>query len=269
MSLNDSLVIEFSYPIDTVKVSIKQDLLKLKNEFAMIDKYSDLADCLTEIAGLVTKALKAKSCSILLFSTIENEAGLRMVAGYGLPTFEFKEHESLVYQIAEHTVNSSKCLYIQDINSCEFLSIEHNVNSYYKAFISLPIKSKKQVIGVINLSFSESKEMFSEVEINIANLFVLLIEKSICILHLESLINSKIFQKSTSNNVKPQCINNEAHHFIPNPEKVSKLLAKSFYKEMSKLGFQANHIIYAASEIITQLSISLEKHKKRIERNSR
>ena len=57
--------------------------------------------------------------------------------------------------------------------------------------------------------------------------------------------------------------------FIPNPEKVSKLLAKSFYKEMSKLGFQANHIIYAASEIITQLSISLEKHKKRIERNSR
>jgi hypothetical protein len=46
-----------------------------------------------------------------------------------------------------------------------------------------------------------------------------------------------------------------------------RILAKSFYREMIKLGFESAQIIGAASEIISQLSGSLRKHKERWQRN--
>jgi len=51
-----------------------------------------------------------------------------------------------------------------------------------------------------------------------------------------------------------------------NPDQVVKILAKSFFKEMSKAGFGSDQIVRAASEIIDQLCVNLQRHTKRAAR---
>ena len=53
---------------------------------------------------------------------------------------------------------------------------------------------------------------------------------------------------------------------VHNPDQVAKILAKSFYKEMTRAGLGSNQIISAASEIISQLSGSLQRDNKRLAR---
>jgi hypothetical protein len=45
-----------------------------------------------------------------------------------------------------------------------------------------------------------------------------------------------------------------------------RILAKSFYREMVKVGLEPNQIVGAASEIISQLSANLRMHKQRLQR---
>ena len=49
---------------------------------------------------------------------------------------------------------------------------------------------------------------------------------------------------------------------------MANILAKSFFKEMTRAGFGSSQIVNAASEIIAQLSGSLNRHSRRLERKS-
>jgi transcriptional regulator with GAF, ATPase, and Fis domain len=233
----------------------------------MIEANIDLSNYLIKLVELVSDTLKTRSCSIMMCSNEQNGMTFKKLASYSVSTSELKEFDRLSQQIAEYTVTNGGPLYIANIHRCEFLSMENNVNNTHKSLISLPVTSNNQVIVVMNLGFSESKEFLNKEnqdDINIAKLFVLLIEKSIHITQLNYLINSKLFRKATlkSNDHQLQCIMFQDNNVIPNPEKISKLLAKSFYTEMSRLGLQPHHIIHAASEIINQLNISFDKHNK-------
>ena len=42
------------------------------------------------------------------------------------------------------------------------------------------------------------------------------------------------------------------------------MLARAFYRELRHCGFTPNQIIHAASEIISELTGSLNRHKKRL-----
>jgi hypothetical protein len=48
------------------------------------------------------------------------------------------------------------------------------------------------------------------------------------------------------------------------PDKVAKMLARGFYREMRHCGFTPNQVIHAAGEIISELTGSLNRHKKRL-----
>jgi L-methionine (R)-S-oxide reductase len=47
-----------------------------------------------------------------------------------------------------------------------------------------------------------------------------------------------------------------------NPEDVAKILARSFFREMTKAGFESAQIVGAASELIDQLNHQLQQGKK-------
>jgi hypothetical protein len=48
------------------------------------------------------------------------------------------------------------------------------------------------------------------------------------------------------------------------PDKVARMLAKAFFKDMRHCGFTPNQIIRAAGEIISELTGSLNRHKHRL-----
>jgi hypothetical protein len=51
---------------------------------------------------------------------------------------------------------------------------------------------------------------------------------------------------------------------VENPDQLARILAKSFFREMTRTGFSTGQIINASSEIIAQLSSSLDRHSKRL-----
>jgi len=69
--------------------------------------------------------------------------------------------------------------------------------------------------------------------------------------------NQGIQQQPTSKLVK------EMVSRIPdgNPEKMAKMIAKTFYIEMTRYGFSCNQIITVASEIVGCLNNELKKHE--------
>jgi hypothetical protein len=93
----------------------------------------------------------------------------------------------------------------------------------------------------------------------------MLVSKSIQVIQVQKLMQSKytIFAMAERNKEELASIAATAGQDL---DKVAKLLAKTFYREMSKAGFGPDHIINAASEIISLLNESVAKHKKRRER---
>lgn len=44
-----------------------------------------------------------------------------------------------------------------------------------------------------------------------------------------------------------------------NPDKAAKIIARSFYKELRKAGFEAKHIVVVAAEILDNLNEALRQ----------
>ncbi len=88
----------------------------------------------------------------------------------------------------------------------------------------------------------------------------LVIAKLIQVIQLQNILNSRfaqiaLAQSVNSATVKPLMI--PAHH----QNRIAKIVAKSFYREMKKAGFGPNQIIITASEILSHLSENLRASK--------
>ena len=53
---------------------------------------------------------------------------------------------------------------------------------------------------------------------------------------------------------------------VERPEEVAKILARSFYKELRKAGFEGKHIVVIAAELIDCLNETLRKTRAKIEK---
>jgi hypothetical protein len=53
---------------------------------------------------------------------------------------------------------------------------------------------------------------------------------------------------------------------VQHPDKTARLLARTFYRELARAGFNCNQIVNAATEIISQLSVQLRERKSGVAR---
>jgi len=134
--------------------------------------------------------------------------------------------------------------------------------------IASPIRVGSNIVGAVNLiSLGDTRGLDSD-GLAAAEIVASLIGEALHVLHLEKLLNSRFAQFAVAA---------EAGHTLGDasalasarPEQLARILAKSFYREMLKLGFASGQIIGAASEIISQLSGSLKKHSDRWHRTGK
>ncbi|HVN78387.1 MAG TPA: hypothetical protein VMW38_05265 [Terriglobia bacterium] len=55
---------------------------------------------------------------------------------------------------------------------------------------------------------------------------------------------------------------------VLHPEKVARLLAKSFYRDLRRAGFDTNQVLFVASEIIANLTATIRKTRAKADRES-
>ena len=222
---------------------------------------------LRELAATAANILSAEICSVMLLSENEREeVSLRVVASHGkLPPAAYAEKVPLGEGIAGHVAANGKSLLLPDILQSDFASCARRPGYPGNSAVSSPIRDNGHIIGVVNVSGARRRPPFDAEDVSLLEIVALFVGKSNRILQLQNLLKSRFIQLSliegTEKTISELLVEAGRH-----PDQMARIVAKSFYREMTKAGFSSGQIIDAASEIISELSDSLQKHRKRIKK---
>jgi L-methionine (R)-S-oxide reductase len=243
------------------------ELVGLSN---FLEAQTDLDNCLQELAAMAAAILLVQNCSLMLFQS-EEAAGdfrLRVFAKCGpLPASALDEVVKVKEGIAGHVAESGQPLLVEDITKTVFLPLARRPDEPSRCFIAVPITIAGKVIGIMNFSNPEDGRTLAVSDLNRAVSVALLVGKSIQVIELQKILQSKFLQVSLAQEAQ-NLVGSAIAPLSQDPERMAKIVAKTFYREMTRVGFDANHIIKAATEIISLLSQTLKKHEKRLESSS-
>jgi L-methionine (R)-S-oxide reductase len=246
---------------------INGPLARLHDLSFFLQAQGSLEEGLKQMAGMAAKLLNAASCSIMLLDERdEQDVRLRVFAAHGeLPEAAFRQITRKGEGIAGHVLASGKPLLVEDISQSEFIQAARHLTRGAKSLVSAPILIDARIIGVINATDPKTRPAFTLDDLNLLDVAALFIGKSVQVQQLQGLLNSRFAQMALAQEAQTM-VGGAMAAMSQNPNQMAKILAKSFFKEMTRAGFSATQIIHAASEIITQLNASLGKHSKRLER---
>lgn len=230
-----------------------------------IEQQKSLDECLQDIAIMAAEILQTQNCSIMLLKDDEDtgEITLRIFAHSGyLPDVAHREARKIKESISGHVVSTGEPLFVEDINRSQFSHLKRGRYTS-KGFIAVPIKIYDKVIGVINANTPLNRSNIERKDLELLTAIALLIGKSIQVIQLQSLLRSK-YALYALGQVRGTSLSVSVHQ---SPDKIAKILAKTFYNEMSKAGFGPDHMLTTAAEIVSLLSDKLKKHRDRLNRS--
>lgn len=229
----------------------------------------DLRTHLRELTDLAAAVTDAASCSIMMLSEGDDDAPrLKLWCSTEvLPSSAWNEAPGPGESIAGRVLEQRAPLLIADIRGSEFAPLARHRNNQGASFISTPIAVGKHVIGVMNLSGRLGSSPFGESDLGLAEIVATLIGKCVQVERLQTMIRSKVTQVTLAREQR-EVVARLTDGTVP-PARVAKLLAKSFFRDLSSAGFEPGQIIEAASEIITLVSHDITRHKRRIERETK
>ena len=234
-------------------------------DLAVFVERGTLDENLQQLAATTSLMLKAENCSIMLIES-DSEAGARLVvcacAG-PMPAAAYREAPGPYQGVAGHVMATGLPLLIDDISTSPFANCARRTADPRRSLMCAPIRMHAEMLGVINISGREQSGPFQEHELKLLEVIALFIGKSIQVSQLQSMLDSRFAQIAVVQEAT-KGLGNSLAAGLPNPDQVAKIMAKSFYKEMTRAGFGSRQIINAASEIIAQLSGNLQRHSKRL-----
>ena len=249
--------------------NVSDQFVKLIGVAALLEERSSLDDCLEDLAADAAGLLGVRNCSIMLFRRDESsgEFTLRISAVHGDLSPEARAagvrvDEGIVGKVA----GSGQPLLVEDILSSEFSHLARRPDTPGKSFICVPILIGGRVVGVINVSNPVDGRTLGRPDLTLANLFALLVGKSLQTAQLQNLLRSRYAQLALLKESNGLTTGNLLSGGGDTGQMV-KVFAKTFYREMTKAGFGRDHIITAATEIISLLSDSLHRYNARHRRS--
>lgn len=223
---------------------------------------ASLEDSLQGQARECARMLHADSCSIMLLGGGERQGKgsgkderLRVHAHAGapgdrLPAAALEASIGRGEAICGQVLASGQALLVEDIGKSAYALLARRPEDPGRSMMSAPIRIEGRTVGVANVAGTG----FTRADLALFEVICLFMGKSIQVAQLQHLLASRFAQ---------QALAQEADGVAPgsyrNPEDVARILARSFYKELVRGGFEATQIVGAASEIIDQLNNKLQK----------
>lgn len=233
-----------------------QNLVSLST---LVEEHSSLDTVLNELTALVAKTLRTSNCSIMLLKeqTDNGQLNLRVQAHHGhLPLEAYSESPSISESIAGKVAKTKKPLLVNDITTLK----QHPNHDLPGGFISFPIILGDHVVGVVNVNSPLDEREFGEADLELANILSFFIAKSMQNLHLQNLLKSQFAMAALAKEQSEKV--GSKNDFTQEPERVVKILAKSFFNDMKKMGMGNDHILEAATEIIDLLGKTMGNQEK-------
>lgn len=231
-----------------------------------LDIQVNLEAGLQSIADQAAHLLAAEQCSVMLLREGHDcDWHLQVLTHYGdLPPQAYEEDTQINQGIAGHVAASGQSLLIKNISVSPFREMGRYQDDRNKSFMSTPIFVGDRVIGVVNVSTPKHKAHFTDRDLELLEIFALFMGKSIHIFQLQSILKSKFMEMALTHEVEEHVMSTL---LTPNPAKLTSLVAKSFYQELTKAGLGPNQIVSIASEVLGLLQQNLDKHKRRLVRD--
>jgi L-methionine (R)-S-oxide reductase len=238
---------------------------------------SRLEDSLRESATAIAGVLQARLCSILLVSERERkgrtEHYLQVIAHFGkLDRAAYQTASQFDRGIAGTVAATGKSLLISDIRRSPFRALARYEETENPSFLSVPIGDGDRVIGVINVSRPENKSCFEERDREILELLSRQVAQSLHISHLQGMLRSRFLTMALTRELEESRTTDPVHEsdlferaVRTPPPKLAKIVAKAFFKELTRAGFGPHQVIEIATEVLSLLQKTLDKHKNRLE----
>lgn len=238
---------------------------KLK-ELAGFEPNGRFEDTLYRLTCITGDAMAARRVSLMLLDTDSGKGvRLKLAAVYGeLPEVAWRDDNPAEQGIAQHVLDLGQCLHVQDIGHSRWRALARRPGGT-ASFIACPIQIAGKVAGVLNVSEPIERAHFTRSDLDTAEFAARLIGRGIHAARLDRVLDSRFAQLAfTLEGRADACsvVSLSSHE----PDKVARMLAKAFFKEMRHCGFTPNQIIRAAGEIISELTGSLNRHKHRLDR---
>jgi GAF domain-containing protein len=219
-----------------------------------------LEENLDHQATITAALIGASSCSIMLVGGGEGEgARMSMYARHGqLPDAALRASIGRGEGIAGRVLASGEALLVPDIDASELAPLTRRRAQAGASLICAPIRIDGKLVGVINVASTPGQPTFGETELHLLEVTALFIGKSIQVQQLQHLLDSRFAQMALLQEARER-VGDSVRLAYRNPEDVAKILARSFFSEMTKAGFEAAQIVSAASELIEQLNRRLQR----------
>ncbi len=219
---------------------------KLRDVFTEVGVEGSLEDCLNELSALVARVLNAKGCTILLLSEEEaKNAQLCARAGFGMLPGTPERLRSGASGRSQTRDDATPAL------------LDDSGEEMESMFSTIVLHGK--LIGVVYASRPEMQRFFSKDDLDLFSIVTPIITKSIQVIQLQYVLRSRFTQVALTHS-GDSSVRDLLSGVMQNPNQIARILAKSFYREMLNAGFSFNQIIFAATEVISELSTSLRKH---------
>jgi GAF domain-containing protein len=220
-----------------------------------------LDESLQQQARQTARLIGADNCSIMLLNGGSGQ-DLRMgvCARHGLlPEIALRASIGKGEGICGRVLASGRALLVEDIADSEFAPLARRPDSAGRSLMSAPIRIDGKIVGVINVSGAQPGPAFGAGDLHLLDVLALFIGKSIQVIQLQHLLDSRFAQLALLQEVQDR-VGSAARTAYRHPGDVAKILARSFFREMTKAGFESGQIVTAASELIEQLNHKLQRN---------
>ncbi|MES1998419.1 MAG: GAF domain-containing protein [Pseudomonadota bacterium] len=240
---------------------------KLHQLAGFLDTHGTLDEQLSVLAERAAVMLSAAQCSIMLYAEGEPDAPrLQVRASYGaLPEVAYTQLVAHGEGIAGQVAAQGVALLVEDIATSPYAHLARRKSHTSNSLMVVPIRAEGSTIGVMNVTHPGSASAFSASDLAMLEIIALLTGKAIQTVHLQNLLNSRFAQIALAQEAD-NAIGGVMLATAYDTDKMARIVARTFFREMTQAGFGSKQIIQAASEIISQLSGSLQKHSKRLEK---
>ncbi len=234
----------------------------------LIEQRQSLEAGLGDLAEMTAESLGVARCSVMLAAQSDGSepAPLRVCSHYGnLPEAAYQASVEAESSIAGYVAARAEPIVINDLRHSPLARLARHPLAA-ENLMSAPISIAGRVIGVINISQPIDNRAFSSQDLELLKVYALFIGKSIHVFQLQKLADSRILQMAELLEQRERDDGAPSGPISPDPSRLARIVAKSFYRELSLAGFGPKAIIAVATEVLGLLNSNLRKHRERIAR---
>ncbi|BDV41870.1 hypothetical protein GURASL_07930 [Geotalea uraniireducens] len=235
---------------------------KLAEIAMLLEQHANPEDNLDAFVRMTAEFFKVTDCSVMLFSpeTAEDGPSLRQFARSG----DRPSPDRISRTIAGQVAAARHPVMVDDITRSPYHPLARHPDSPSRCFISVPIPIGSRVAGVLNLSTPRDGRPLTAGDLALAGAVAILAGKSIQLAELRGRFDSRLVQATVSRETW-KMVAGKPPGLAPDLARLAKIAGRTFYREMNRAGLGAEHILKAATEIVTLLGDNLRRHQQRFQ----